>query len=67
MIGRWKVLAPHAKLEVSLSGSACSHSLYLPHALSPYAVPAACDFFPHYPINIYRGYGGRAPMFTNSP
>lgn len=38
MIGRWKVLALHAKLEVSLSGSACSHSLYLPHALSPYAV-----------------------------
>ena len=38
MAGRWNVLLPHAVLTASLSEGKYSHSLCLPHALSPYAV-----------------------------
>ena len=39
MIGWWKLSAPHAPLKVSLSVSTCSHSLCLPHKLSPRTTP----------------------------
>jgi len=44
-----------ARLKVGLADNTCSHTL------SPYAVPAARDFFPHYPINIYVGGMGAVP------
>ncbi len=40
MMGQKNLSVPHASLAVSLSEGKCSHSLYLPHALSLYACAA---------------------------